>query len=130
MVARFGARVSNMAVTPAGHDQRPGNLHEHGKAIEHVVAVVRRREPGEIHPRPPDREEHHQVADEAFERVGRRDRVMQAARRLGDCDDEHQVEQQLQGRGRTMTLVRGARSHGTAQLHSARHFASPSHPEH
>ena len=62
--------------------------------------------------------------------MGRGDGVMQAARRLGDCDDEDQVEQELQGRGRTMSLVRRARGHGTAQLHSARHFASPSHSGH
>ena len=86
--ARLGTRSSNIAGTPAARIERAGDLHEHREPVRHVVAVVGRREPREVHPRPPDGEEHHQVADEPVERVRLGDRVVQAARRLGDRDDE------------------------------------------
>ena len=53
-------------------NQRAGNLHEHGEAVRHIVAVVRRGEPGEVHPGPPDGEEDHQIADEALRARGLR----------------------------------------------------------
>ena len=43
-------------------DQHAGDLHEHEQPVHDVVVVVRRREPGEVHPRPPDGEEHEHVA--------------------------------------------------------------------
>ena len=70
--ARLGTCVSNIAGTPAGQDQRAGDLHEHREPVRHVVAVVGRGEPGEVHPRPPDGEEHHQVADEPLQPRGLR----------------------------------------------------------
>ena len=87
-------------------DEGAGDLHEHREPVGHVVAVVRRREPREVHPRPPDREEHHQVADEALERVRLADRVVQPARRLGDGDDEDEIEEELERCGRAVGLVR------------------------
>ena len=43
---------------PGGEDEHARDLHERRQPVGHVVAVVRRREPREVHPRPPDGEEH------------------------------------------------------------------------
>ena len=94
-----------------GQDERTGDLHEHGKPVGHIVAVVGRSEPCEVHPRPPDGEEDHQEADEALKRVGVADRVMEPARGLGDGDDEDEIEEQLERRGRAVMLVRRPRGH-------------------
>ena len=78
-------------------NQRAGNLHEDREAIGDVITVVRRGEPGEVHPGPPDGKEDHQVSDEPVEGVGLGDGVVQATGRLGDGDDEDQVEEELEG---------------------------------
>ena len=113
-MARLGVRRLEHRGHARREDQRAGNLHEHREPIRHVVAVVRRGEPGEVHPRPPDGEEDHQVADEAFERVGLGDGVMQPARRLRDGDDEDEVEEQLERRRGAVWLVRRARRSSAA----------------
>ena len=87
-------------------DERAGDLHEHREPVRHVVAVVRRREPREVHPRPPDREEDHQESEEALERVSFADRMVQPARRLGDRDDEDEIEEELERCRRAVGLVR------------------------
>ena len=92
-------------------DQRAGDLHEHREPVGHIVAVVGRGEPGEVHPRPPDGEEDHQVAEEALECVRLRDGVVQPARRLGDGDNEDEVEEELERRRGAVWLVRRARPH-------------------
>ena len=73
-VATFGVWLSNIAGTPAAKIERAGDLDEHRQPVRHVVAVVGGGEPGEVHPRPPDGEEHHQVADEALTAHARRRR--------------------------------------------------------
>ena len=98
-----------------GEDERAGNLDEHRQPIRHVVAVVRGGEPGEVHPRPPDGEEHHQVADEARERVRVGDGMVQSGGRLRDRDDEDEIEQQLQGRGGAVRLVRRSPGHARSE---------------
>jgi hypothetical protein len=60
----------------------------------------------EVHPRPPDGEKDHRVADETFERVGFTDCVTQPARGLRDGDDEDEIEEELEGCGRAVGLVR------------------------
>ena len=93
------------------HDQRPGDLHEDGEPVRHVVAVISRREPGEVHPRPPDGEEHHRVTDQALDRVRLADGMVETGRSLCDRNDEHEIEEQLERRRRAMRLVRGAGAH-------------------
>ncbi len=95
----------------AGHDQRPGDLDEHGQAVGDVVGVVGRGEPGEVHPRPPDGEEHHQVAFQAFQRVASAHRMVEPLAGLGDGHDEHQVEEQFERRRIAVRLVRRAGRH-------------------
>ena len=87
---------------PRREHEHPGHLHEGQGPEEHVVGVVRRGEPGEVHPRPPDRPEDHEVAAQvAPVRLG--EPVVQVRRRRGDGDDEREVEEQLE-RGRRAVL--------------------------
>ena len=44
-----------------GEDQHAGDLHEDSEPVGDVVGVVGGREPREVHPRPPDGEEHQRV---------------------------------------------------------------------
>ena len=43
------------ARNPGREDQHAGHLDEHREPVERIVGVVGRREPREVHPRPPDR---------------------------------------------------------------------------
>jgi len=47
----------------ACEDQRAGHLQEDEEPVDDVVVVVRRCEPGEVHPGPPNAEELHRVDD-------------------------------------------------------------------
>ena len=47
---------------PGGQDQDPDDLDKRQKPVGHVVDVVGRGEPREVHPGPPDGEEDHEVA--------------------------------------------------------------------
>ncbi len=102
-----------------GHDQHPGHEHQHGQAVGGVVGVVGRREPGEVHPRPPDPEEHEGVGDEGIADVAPDQPVVEAARGLGDGHHEGEVEEQLQRGGRPVGLVRVPGRHAHVQLHAA-----------
>ena len=53
-------------------DEHAGDLDERQQPVLDVVGVVGRGEPGEVHPRPPDREEDDQVVEEAVARSARR----------------------------------------------------------
>ena len=97
-------------------NQRAGHLHEHGEAVPHIIAVVGRSEPGEVHPGPPDGEEDHQVSEQGFDGVGVGNRVVQTAGRLSDRDDEDEVEEQLEGRRGAVRFVRRPRRHRSAKL--------------
>ena len=81
---------------PGGEDQHPRDLDQDRQAVGSVVHVVGRREPGEVHPGPPDREEHHEVPDQRRGRVALLDAVAECGRGLRDGDHEGQVEQQLE----------------------------------
>ncbi|CAG6396458.1 hypothetical protein SCOCK_410035 [Actinacidiphila cocklensis] len=78
-----------------GEHQDAGHLHQRDDPVEDVVGVVRGREPGEVHPGPPDGEEDQQVAADPVPGVSPGERVHQPRARLRDRHHEAQVEQQL-----------------------------------
>ena len=88
-----------------GEDQHADHLHEHEQPVDDVVVVVRRREPREVHPRPPDGEEHEHVAHDRVAGVAVADVVVEQRRRPRDGDDEAEVVEQLE-RGRRPVLLR------------------------
>ena len=88
-----------------GQDQRPGDLHQGGEPVGDVVGVVGRGEPGEVHPRPPDGEEHRGVAEDAVADVAGGHQVVEPGPGLGDRDHEAQVEEQLQRGGAPVPLA-------------------------
>ena len=101
---------------PGREEQRADHDDEGEQAEDDVVVVVRRREPRVVHPRPPDREPGHRVADDRrVVRVG--EPVVQLGRVARDGDDEDEVEEQLERGGGTVRLVGVARDHGSAQRH-------------
>ena len=97
-----------------GEDQHADHLHEHEQPVDDVVVVVRRREPREVHPRPPDGEEHEHVADDRVSSVAVADVVVEQRRRPRDGDDEAEVVEQLERGRRPVLLRRVARPHRSA----------------
>lgn len=79
-----------------GQDEHPAHLHDRHHPVEPVVGVERGREPREVHPRPPDREEDHEVLAKTVAEVAGSDRVMEIGRGDGHRDDEHEVEEELE----------------------------------
>ena len=51
------------------HDQRPEHDYHSQQTIERSVVIVGGREPGEAHPRPPDREERGYKLENAVDRM-------------------------------------------------------------
>ena len=96
---------------PGGDDEHARDLDEREQPVDDVVGVVRGREPREVHPGPPDREEHDQIAHEAVSDLARREVVMERARGLRDRHHEAQVEQQFERRRRSVGLVPVASAH-------------------
>ena len=88
-----------------GDDQDAGHLHEDGDAIGHVVGVVRRGKPSEVHPRPPNGEKHERVADQDGPRFSSDEATLKSRTRLGHRYYERQVEEQFQ-RARSSTTLR------------------------
>ncbi len=88
-----------------GQHQGARHLKQRQQPVGHVVGVVGGGEPGEVHPRPPDREEHGSVPGEPGLQMPFRPGVVEFGRGLGDRHHEGQVEQQLQGGGRTVLLA-------------------------
>ena len=111
------ARVDERSWHPCREDEHAGHEHEHRDAIRHVVRVVGRREPREVHPRPPDREEDERERKERVSRVATDEAVVEALARLRDRDDERQVEEELERRRRSMLLLDVARRHPHVQRH-------------
>ncbi len=97
---------------PGRVHEHTGDLHERRDPVRDVVHVVRRGEPGEVHPGPPHAEEDEEVADHPGAGMALRERVHQPGAGLGDGDDEAEVEEQLQRGGGTVELVGAASSHG------------------
>jgi hypothetical protein len=103
---------------PGGEDQHPADLHQHGQAVGGVVGVVGGCEPGEVHPRPPDGEEHHREAGQGGPEMTLDQGVVEAGAGLGHGHDERQVEEQLERCGRPVGLGRVPGEHGHVQLHA------------
>ena len=96
----------------AGRDHEyPSYLDERQQAVLDIVGVVGRCEPGEVHPRPPDREEDDQVVDEAVPDLPDDQVVVQRRRCARDGHDEAQVEQELEGCRGSMRLGRVTPGH-------------------
>ncbi len=99
------AATVERAVHAGGEDQDADDLDEGQEAVQEVVDVVGRREPGEIDPCPPDGEEDHEVADDARMEVAHREGDVELIGRLGDRHDEAEVEEQLEWRRRPVLLL-------------------------
>ncbi len=82
---------------PGGQDQHADDLHEGQQPVGHVVRVIGRGEPGEVHPGPPDGEEHRDVADDARTEVIAGKAVVQLPGGLRDSHHEAEIEEQLEG---------------------------------
>ncbi len=91
-----------------GEHQRAEDLQERQQSVQGVVGVVRRVEPGEVEPGPPDREERHREVDEPVRRMPLDDLVVQRQPGLGDRDDVTEVGEQLERRGGAVALLRVA----------------------
>ena len=84
------------AGTPAASTSTPAICNERQKPIDDVVGVVRRGEPGEVHPRPPDQEEDLEKRRQRMQSVAVRDPVRELGGDPRDRNDEREVEQQLE----------------------------------
>ncbi len=113
--------VPKALVDPGGQDQDPDDLHEGQEAVEQVVDVVGRGEPGEVDPGPPDGEEHREVADDGRMEVAGPQGGVELVGRLGDRHHEGEVEQQLERRRGPVLLVNVPRAHREHPEPAARH---------
>jgi len=93
-----GQALLNVRKVGRRQDERPGDLDQGQQAIQVVVVVVHGGEPGEVHPGPPDREEHPEVVAEGVGEVTLAQVVVQMGGGLGDGRDETEVEEQFQRR--------------------------------
>jgi hypothetical protein len=96
---------------PGGQDEHTAHLQQREQPVRHVVGVVGRGEPCEVHPGPPDGEEHLQVGPHDLRRVPLGHSVTELRHDRGDRHHERQVEQELELRRRSVRLVDGARRH-------------------
>src|SRR5919106_1404574 len=104
---------------PGREDERPDHGYEHRQAIDHVVAVVGRGEPGEVHPCPPQGEERHDEPKDRGGHLAPDQGAVEALHRAGHSHDEHQVEEELEGRGRPLRLGGVPGGHGAGQPQAA-----------
>lgn len=91
------------------------DLHQRDEPVGHIVGVVRRGEPREVHPGPPDREEDHGVAEDPVSRIPLGHRVHEPGTRLRDRDHEAEIEQELQRGGRAVRFPGVAPDHDPRQ---------------
>ena len=97
-------------------DHHADHLQHRGEPVDPVVGVVGRREPGEVDPRPGDRERAHREPEHGGLDVVLGQVVGHLVGRDPERDDEGQVEQQLErGRG-PVRLVRVATLHAVATV--------------
>ncbi len=82
-----------------GENERPRDLDQHHQPVGDVVRVVGRGEPREVHPRPPDGEEHQSEAQQAGDVLPVDHRCAQARGRLRHRYDDAQVEEEFQRGG-------------------------------
>ncbi len=97
--------------TPAARIRTPTIWTNVQQAVEEVVDVVGRGEPGEVDPGPPDAEEDQEVADDGGVEVAGTQGGVELAGRLRDGDDEAEVEEKLERGGGPMLLVDVPRAH-------------------
>ena len=108
---------------PEGEHQHADHLHHRREPERPVVGVVGRGEPREVDPGPGHREARQEEGDHTLPTVVLGERVRQLVGRRTERDDEGQVEEQLERRGRASVLVRVAPGHpayGVPQLRHAR----------
>ena len=103
--------AAERVVDAGGEDEHSRHLHEGEQPVGHVVGVVGRGEPGEVHPGPPDGEEHHQIAEQRVADLVVGDAVRQLGGDLRDRHHEGEVEQQLQRGGDPVLLVDRSAGH-------------------
>ena len=93
-------------------------MHQHGNAVRHVVGVVGRRKPAEVHPPPPDREEDERVPDQYLSGSPTDEAALEARPGLGYGHHERQVEEQLQRGRRPVFLMRVSGRHADVKRHA------------
>ncbi len=76
-----------------GKQKDTGHLHHGEQPVRDIVGVVRRREPGEVHPRPPDSEEDLKERQRNLPGVPLGDAMGELAGDAGNSDDEGEVEE-------------------------------------
>ena len=103
-----------------GQDDDADHLHHRGETAHPVVLVVRRREPAVADPGPRDGEHRERKAEDAGPNVVLGHVVRQLVRRLTECDNEHQVVQQLERGGAAVRLVRIAAAQATPTVAQVR----------
>lgn len=89
-----------------GQHQHADHLHHGDQAVDPVVRVIGRGEPGEIDPGPADGEAGKAEAEQPHRIVARRQGMRQLRGGKAESSDEGQVEEQLQRRGDAMLLMR------------------------
>jgi hypothetical protein len=80
---------------PQREHEHPDHLNQRQQAEDPVVGVVRRREPGEVDPRPSDRERDEAERDQARADVVLGQIVSELVRGRAERDNERKVEEEL-----------------------------------
>nr|WP_267900675.1 hypothetical protein [Acidipropionibacterium acidipropionici] len=94
-----------------GEHQDAAHLDDGDDPVEPVVDREGGREPGEVHPRPPDAEEGHGIDEDAVEHLPVGQLVVQLGGGHAHRHHEDQVEEQFKTRGGAMRFVRVAGAH-------------------
>ncbi len=97
---------------PGRQHQHAGHLQERQYPVQPVVGFEGGCEPREVHPRPPDGEEHERIRDQAVDDVVLGQRVVKLDSRDTHRDHEHQIEEELERAGGPSRFIGIAWSHG------------------
>ena len=109
LLARVEAREHTR--DPEDQDDDADHLHQGREPEQPVVVVERGGEPGVVDPGPADREHREHEAAQTAPDVPLGEVVRELGRGGAEGDDERQVVQQLEGRRRTLALIRVAPEH-------------------
>ncbi len=101
---------------PGRQHQGTGHDDQHAQAVDDIVGVVGRCEPGEVHPREPDCDEHVRIAHERGGADALDDRMVEPFGRQGDRDNHDEVEEQLERRRGPALLRRIASAHRRGEV--------------
>ncbi|KDA06389.1 hypothetical protein DC31_10315 [Microbacterium sp. CH12i] len=74
--------LGHRSVYARRQNEHATHLNDRGHAVEPVIHVESRSEPREVHPRPPDREEDHGVAEHSLSGAPVDDPIVQVLRSL------------------------------------------------